>query len=736
MTIDKPSDRLFKYPPMERQDLNQSQLGSFKFTPVDNISSLQAIATSYMNNNINTIIARVKAGHYADRSFNQSAVNRDTDFFNTHIKPDLGDSRLRLGPAAVRSAVEGATSPVRQQRIQPEILSVAPFPMHEAQNANMDTDNSPYIPGNPGAASIGFPDPALINQSLTLALFKEQQGHQQTRVALHEEIQKNLRLGRELVHSSERIRKLQMRMKLMEDGVGENAHASLELNSGHGTNGFVKSSDQDFARLNGKVVMNVVEATPNDNVQAQTLGAGLAIGEVLNAEETIDHATKKSACEVDDTQLFDLRPLEGESEGFKDTLTSNARRTLRKHFVVNPFQDTITATPVQQASDKLIEVSPSSNADELQSVEAKVAPLLALFKEQPTRTEPEVNINMSSCDGMRKLKASPFLAEEPVLQLPAAFLAKYGKKPVLTSKDGLQDSFYSFDRCEIKDSAGTDGTITREGTGSDIRAGMKTPDSLSSTTATTATLSYVGELPSEFPGQPKWKIHRDNPIFYDNFEKEQAQYFSGSPMDLTSQFYNHPVRYLPDDAVKNENIYRTVMIDGIPVIACSKDVLNVAHGGTVESFQMVGPIGKATRLLTARIVFVLEEGAMKMASSKDLEIDGVPVHCWLVREPTYPRSGEMEEFINGMLQATRILFINNITIDQYTNIQGEIMCFGLGRELIDMSWEMDKGPEGYGRAVLEFASIKASVKAGKGIIQHPGYPQATLSFDEDYTCRN
>lgn len=129
MAIEKPSDRLFKYPPMERQDLNQSQLGSFKFTPVDNISSLQAIATSYMNNNINAIIARVKAGHYSGRSSHQQAANLDADFFNNHIKPDLGDSRLRLGPAAFRSAVEGATSPTRQQRIQQETLApVSLFP--------------------------------------------------------------------------------------------------------------------------------------------------------------------------------------------------------------------------------------------------------------------------------------------------------------------------------------------------------------------------------------------------------------------------------------------------------------------------------------------------------------------------------------------------------------------------------------------------------------------------------
>lgn len=40
MTSIKPSERLLKYPPMTRQDLNQSQLGSFKFTPVDNLGEI------------------------------------------------------------------------------------------------------------------------------------------------------------------------------------------------------------------------------------------------------------------------------------------------------------------------------------------------------------------------------------------------------------------------------------------------------------------------------------------------------------------------------------------------------------------------------------------------------------------------------------------------------------------------------------------------------------------------
>jgi len=125
MTIDKPSDRLFKYPPMERQDLNQSQLGSFKFTPVDSVGSLQAIATSYMNSQINAYLSRVKVSSLSsDRPSSSPGGNAKADFFNKHIKPDLGDSRLRLGPAALRSAVDGAaTSPTRHSHVLAEQTS-------------------------------------------------------------------------------------------------------------------------------------------------------------------------------------------------------------------------------------------------------------------------------------------------------------------------------------------------------------------------------------------------------------------------------------------------------------------------------------------------------------------------------------------------------------------------------------------------------------------------------------
>ena len=130
MQPNQPSDRLLKYPLMERQDLNQSQLGSFKFTPVDNVQSLTAVATNYLQQQLAENLAKASPFNQNKANFvlgdnatpginlTQQSSTADPNFFNKHIKPDIGDSRLRLGPAALRSAVTGAaTSPTKTDRL-------------------------------------------------------------------------------------------------------------------------------------------------------------------------------------------------------------------------------------------------------------------------------------------------------------------------------------------------------------------------------------------------------------------------------------------------------------------------------------------------------------------------------------------------------------------------------------------------------------------------------------------
>lgn len=145
MATTKPSERLLKYPPMERQDLNQSQLGSFKFTPVDKIPSFNAVAPNYLKQQLAESFARAEASRLSasmsvpagvptsSKVTSPPPASPDAAFFNKHIKPDLAESRLRLGPAALRSAVEGAArSPTKQDRFIMVGQEISPGLAHHA----------------------------------------------------------------------------------------------------------------------------------------------------------------------------------------------------------------------------------------------------------------------------------------------------------------------------------------------------------------------------------------------------------------------------------------------------------------------------------------------------------------------------------------------------------------------------------------------------------------------------
>ncbi len=114
---------------MERQDLTQGQLGSFKFTPVDAIQRdhskeyLTAVAqqqmlsqfqqsaqqTIAMAPNVYPHARSDSAGCFSNTwssHDNSQGPKQDSTFFDKHPKPDLADTRLKYGPAALRSAVE------------------------------------------------------------------------------------------------------------------------------------------------------------------------------------------------------------------------------------------------------------------------------------------------------------------------------------------------------------------------------------------------------------------------------------------------------------------------------------------------------------------------------------------------------------------------------------------------------------------------------------------------------
>ena len=239
------------------------------------------------------------------------------------------------------------------------------------------------------------------------------------------------------------------------------------------------------------------------------------------------------------------------------------------------------------------------------------------------------------------------------------------------------------------------------------------------------------KMPSQFPGHPKWKISKQNPIFDDVEEVSSARAMGGPPMNRSSQFYTHPVRYLPEDAVTSTDCYRTVMVYDIPVGTNVKEVLNIVKGGYLESIELVGPIGNATNFMTARLVFIHESGAMGMISHqgvKGLEINGTAVHAWLVQEPTYPRPSDMDDEIFGEEQASRILLVGGVDKSHYELVRSRL-------ELLNLSqWVVECAPSWGHYVAVEFTSVKYAIKARHAFRNDFVFHEADLTYDDDYCC--
>jgi len=277
--------------------------------------------------------------------------------------------------------------------------------MSQAQDSNMASINSPFRPGNPGEMSIGFPDPALINQSLSLALITEQRVHELTRASLREQIDKNSRLQTELDHSNERVRRLQMRMKLMKDTSDDTVDAESGRNAVPDPNDSLEVVGVAVIQTNDESISKCTSKTRKHD--QDFLKPVTSSDETPEVKKAVVVANKScSASEVDERKLFDLDILEG--SGLDDTLSPYARQTLRKHFVVDTPKETIANTPIQQSSNKLIEVSPASTTGENRPAEPKVAKLLSVFQVPPANTNSEVEsaTTMSAYDNIKNLRVS------------------------------------------------------------------------------------------------------------------------------------------------------------------------------------------------------------------------------------------------------------------------------------------------------------------------------------------
>ena len=219
----------------------------------------------------------------------------------------------------------------------------------------------------------------------------------------------------------------------------------------------------------------------------------------------------------------------------------------------------------------------------------------------------------------------------------------------------------------------------------------------------------------------RWAIHVNNPIFDDDVDQMMTmrQTPAGSPL-----FWDHPVRYLP--RISDKNLYRTIMIDNIPIGASVQDVLSHIRGGMLESIQLLPAIGTCTTFMTARIVFVYEAAAHGLRIrdlNSPIHIKGSRVRVWPVLQPTYPRHPAVTEVIRQ--GATRILLILHISSAALQILKYKLATQRDAGFLVEERLSYDNYP------VFEFTSIAEAVKAARIVETDPSLGGTAAAFDTD-----
>ena len=229
----------------------------------------------------------------------------------------------------------------------------------------------------------------------------------------------------------------------------------------------------------------------------------------------------------------------------------------------------------------------------------------------------------------------------------------------------------------------------------------------------------IGKLPGTFDLNIKWIINRQNPIWDDDEEKTWALGRFNSSMNQKNAFWNYPVRYLE---YAEKDLFRTIMIDNIPIGTDCKQVLDKISGGSIEHFELFGPIGVVTDYMTARVVFNYERSATTFAihaRDKGIKINGKNVRVWQVLTQTWPKNKQLDEDV-FVSYYTRVLLVTNVDNEQLASIPDKLD--GLRKSIVYIGMTDDYLP------MIEFTSVAAAVKALHQLVSDPDLSGRRVRF--------
>ena len=228
----------------------------------------------------------------------------------------------------------------------------------------------------------------------------------------------------------------------------------------------------------------------------------------------------------------------------------------------------------------------------------------------------------------------------------------------------------------------------------------------------------------------RWKV---SGIFDSKSEREQALSINRRGADLKAReipypdFFTYGIRYAPDH--RQRNIYRTVIISGLPSDITLMRLLEKVRGGMVVDSKLLDTV-KITGKKSALVIFLHECSAKAYEShtkTHPIHLNGVVAQVAIVSTPTWPIPPHLR---NQIFQQARTRYF------EVHNLPSNVRLSTVKKELMDSPIMTSTSLEslkmgGNGILGLRFASVKAAGAAATMFERALRYSKCVVKFLSD-----
>lgn len=237
----------------------------------------------------------------------------------------------------------------------------------------------------------------------------------------------------------------------------------------------------------------------------------------------------------------------------------------------------------------------------------------------------------------------------------------------------------------------------------------------------------LSTAPPTWTALPQWRLRN---LFTDNRDARLAEGLQYNTINLSGLkrsplFIGSGLRYIPLE--RDVNIYRTVVVEGLPPWVTIHEVLSRVEGGKIESVVLADTTRVMHGYPTMIIRFVLQGGAQEFLRRTHgaLFLGYWPTQVRQVGTPTYPLGEELDKQINRWGR-TRILKVHS----EHLELRGylrDILCESDWAEWIEFTLENVLA----GTSILHFTSIKMAIIAYETLLSTGHFSDADLEFCHD-----